>query len=751
LGTPPLGLTGTGLGTTTAAVSFTPPTLDFGNLEAGSTSAVRTVTLKNTSSASTLSIASVTASGGYSSTDDCSGKVLAAGGTCTISVKFAPFANLVPLDYPGAVSVTDGDPTGVQVIGLSGSGVAPVNPSPRSLDLGVIYSGNTSPAKTVTFTNIDSSAETPTLAATGAFALSHSTCTSSLAPQATCKADVTFGPGTPGSVIGVLSENFSSGGFLSPQIVNLSGCLTEVNRIPETFNFGLVTSGVTSAPETLTIKGGAFNFTGFTLSGTNAAEFAIANNTCSSTSGSATCSLDVTFTPAAGGVRTATLQIADDQNCSPQPVSLVGGSSAGPFILTGVLNGLGGGNLNSNPTGLDCGSQGTTCSVNFTAGRSVTVAATPDASSEFAGWNGACSGASTCQVTMDADRQAIATFTTKPSLTVSISGNTAAVGRVTSAPPGIDCQLPQGAGSCQSYFSTGTSVTLTAAAGTGTSFDGWSGPCSGKNSCTVTMNADQNIGGSFTGPPTISVTPGGNGAGTVTSTPAGINCPSSQCSSVFPSGTTVSLTASAASGSGFDGWSGPCSGTGSCSFTATSDQNVMATFDLPDFSVAVSPPSPPTIFAGGSTSFVVAVTALGGFSDSVSLSCSAPPNVGVKCGLSPGAIKPGGSATMTITTSGPSGALKLPGLRSIVFSAAWILVPGLLLIGNGHRREKRKKSVLRWLFCATVLIVPCLELGCGGSNGPKSPGTPAGTYTINVNATAGAALQHTTPVTVVVD
>jgi hypothetical protein len=461
--------------------------------------------------------------------------------------------------------------------------------------------------------------------------------------------------------------------------------------------------------------------------------------------------LDVTFTPTAGGARTATLQIADDQNCSPQPVSLVGGSSAGPFVLTGVLNGFGGGNLNSNPTGLDCGSQGTTCSVNFAAGRSVTVSATPDASSEFAGWSGACSGTSTCQVTMDADRQAIATFTTKPSLIVSLSGNTAAVGRVTSSPPGVDCQLPGGAGSCQSYFSTGTSVTLTASAGTGTSFDGWSGPCSGKNSCTVTMNADQNVGGSFTGPPTISVSPAGNGTGTVTSTPAGINCPSSQCSSVFPPGTTVSLTASAATGSGFDGWSGPCSGAGSCSFTATSDQNVMATFDLPDFSVAVSPPAPPTIFAGGSTTFVVAITAVGGFSNSVSLNCSAPPNVGVQCALSPASIKPGSSATMTVTTSGPSGHLKIPGLRSRVFSAVWVLVPGLFLIANGQRTGKRKRRVLRWVFYASVVIVLCLELGCGGSGGPKSPGTPPGTYTISVNATAGAALQHTTPVTVVVD
>jgi hypothetical protein len=62
----------------------------------------------------------------------------------------------------------------------------------------------------------------------------------------------------------------------------------------------------------------------------------------------------------------------------------------------------------------------------------------------------------------------------------------------------------------------------------------------------------------------VSIIPGNNGSGTITSQPAGINCvivngngtASSACSSSFPAGTIVRLTASAAAGSKFQGWRG---------------------------------------------------------------------------------------------------------------------------------------------------------------------------------------------------
>jgi len=67
------------------------------------------------------------------------------------------------------------------------------------------------------------------------------------------------------------------------------------------------------------------------------------------------------------------------------------------------------------------------------------------------------------------------------------------------------------------------------------------------------------------------------GSGTVTSSPAGINCPGS-CFASFASGSNVTLTESPYSGWRFDSWSGACSGSGGCVVTMTTNQSVMATF-----------------------------------------------------------------------------------------------------------------------------------------------------------------------------
>ena len=61
----------------------------------------------------------------------------------------------------------------------------------------------------------------------------------------------------------------------------------------------------------------------------------------------------------------------------------------------------------------------------------------------------------------------------------------------------------------------------------------------------------------------------------MTSTPSGIDCPGS-CTASFPSGTAVVLTATPDGGSTFTGWSGGCTGTGTCRLSASA--TVTATF-----------------------------------------------------------------------------------------------------------------------------------------------------------------------------
>jgi len=78
---------------------------------------------------------------------------------------------------------------------------------------------------------------------------------------------------------------------------------------------------------------------------------------------------------------------------------------------------------------------------------------------------------------------------------------------------------------------------------------------------------------------TLTVNKAGTGGGSVTSSPAGINC-GTTCSVSFTSGTIVTLTAAPVAGSTFTGWSGGgCTGTGTCVVTLIGATSVTATFN----------------------------------------------------------------------------------------------------------------------------------------------------------------------------
>jgi hypothetical protein len=266
-----------------------------------------------------------------------------------------------------------------------------------------------------------------------------------------------------------------------------------------------------------------------------------------------------------------------------------GGGSASPpppppppgdFEL--VVSTSGSGAVVSNPAGIDCD---TTCSAPFASGTAVTLQATPVAGWVFSAWSGACTGSQpTCNVTMSGATSAVATFTAiRHALTVSVTGS----GTVGSSPSGISCPAD-----CTENYAEGETVTLTAAPSGDQRFDGWSGAgCSGTGSCVVTVSAAASVSAAFSATPsdrrTLSVTVGGNGSGTVTSSPAGIAC-GTDCSESFITGTAVTLTAAPTAGSTFAGWSGACAGTGSCAVTMSAPVAVGATFTRPVHLLTVS-------------------------------------------------------------------------------------------------------------------------------------------------------------------
>ena len=142
-------------------------------------------------------------------------------------------------------------------------------------------------------------------------------------------------------------------------------------------------------------------------------------------------------------------------------------------------------------------------------------------------------------------------------------------GTVTSSPAGINCPT-----TCTASFPSGTSVTLTATAGSGFQFSGYGGACSG-TSCQIVVSSDQSVSATFASSTAAQLTVTVAGSGTVTSSPAGINCPST-CTASFKDGTSISLTATAATGYNFSGFSGACSGV-NCQVSVAKGQSVTVT------------------------------------------------------------------------------------------------------------------------------------------------------------------------------
>jgi hypothetical protein len=245
------------------------------------------------------------------------------------------------------------------------------------------------------------------------------------------------------------------------------------------------------------------------------------------------------------------------------------------YTLMVTKLGTGSGTVTSSPAGIDCGA---TCIATYPASTVVTLAAAAAPGSTFSGWGGDCSGTGPCQVTMSAPRVVTATFTLNTvnyTLTVTKAGSGS--GTVTSSPAGIACGA-----TCSASYPAGTVVTLTAVNAPGSVFSGWSGACSGTRGCQVSMNGPTAVTATFTLSSLkfqLRVTKFGDGTGTVTSSPPGVNC-GSECFAWFPVGTVVGLAPAPAAGSFFSGWSGACSGNGACQVTMNGSMRLGATFRL---------------------------------------------------------------------------------------------------------------------------------------------------------------------------
>jgi uncharacterized repeat protein (TIGR02543 family) len=164
---------------------------------------------------------------------------------------------------------------------------------------------------------------------------------------------------------------------------------------------------------------------------------------------------------------------------------------------------------------------------------------------------------------MSAAQSVTATFTLNTyALTVTKAGTGS--GTVTSSPSGIDCGT-----TCSYSFNYNTSIILTAAASTGSTFTSWGGTCSGSlSTCTVTMDSGKSVTATFT-LSQYSLTTNVVGSGTITRNNAG----------PYNYGDVVQLTAVPATGWSFSGWTGDLTGsTNPANITISGNMSVTAIF-----------------------------------------------------------------------------------------------------------------------------------------------------------------------------
>jgi hypothetical protein len=233
--------------------------------------------------------------------------------------------------------------------------------------------------------------------------------------------------------------------------------------------------------------------------------------------------------------------------------------------------------VTSAPAGIECGP---TCTAGFDQGSTVVLTSVSGINSEAVQWTGCSSvnGENKCEVKMSAARAVTATYAPKagvPVYTLTVERTGTGQGTVTSPGGPISC-----GSACSVEVVAKATVTLVATPTPGSIFDHWSGGgCTGSGVCEKAVTSTRTVKAVFTlaGTRTLAISLAGAGAGAVTSKAAGISCAAS-CSPQVAAGKKVTLSAKAATGSTFSGFSGACTGTKACKVTMSEAKSVTATF-----------------------------------------------------------------------------------------------------------------------------------------------------------------------------
>jgi len=591
--------------------------------------------------------------------------------------------------------------------GTSGTPAPTADLSVSSLAFGAQTLNTTSPGKSVSLTNngnatLSISGISITGADSGDFAQTN-TCGSSLAAGANCSVSVTFTPAAAGSRSA--SVSMADNATASPQTVTLSGSGILAAPVavlaPTNLTFTGQNTGTTSTAQQikLTNSGNAtLNIANISASG----DFA-QTNTCGPNLGAGSnCTINVTFTPTAGGARNGSLMVSDDASGSPQTASLTGAG-----LTPGASASLSPASLSFPGTNLGSSSASQQATLTNTGSVALGISGV-SASGDFNQTNTcgtSLAGGANCKITVTF----IPTANGLRSGTLSVSDDASG--------------SPQTASLTGTGLSTTPSVSLSP---TSLNFPG---------TLVTSSSATQQV----------KLTNSGNGALSISGISAsGDYSQTNNCGASLGGAANCSITVTFKPTAG-----GSRTGSVSIADNATgSPQTVSLAGTGMDFSLSASPSSA-SVNAGQAANLGLVVSPDGGFNQGVSFACSGAP-VASTCTVTPSSVTPNGSSaasvSIAITTTAHSFIVprvwQIPpptGLRFLVMFATFAIFCVSVL-------KPRRRLALG--FC-TVVFAIIFANGCAGivgqSSGPPPStggGTPAGTYTITFTGTSSGNLSH---------
>jgi len=488
-----------------------------------------------------------------------------------------------------------------------------------------------------------------------------------------------------------------------------------VTFFPGTLNFGTVLGGTTSPAQSSTltpISNAAVSLASITASG-DFAPVTLANS-CPYAGGTlsagSTCAVDVTFTPTATGTRTGGVTITYTGAGSPEAIALSGTGTAPAATLSPASL-----TFSGQTVGIASASQ----AVTFTNTGSIPLSVSNVSISS--GWT----ESNNCMPSIAANS----------SCTINVSFEPSVYGPQT----GMLTLTDYANNSPQTVTLSGTALA----------------PVANLSSTSLTFSA-QTVS-TRSAPQTITLTNAGNGVLTpLKFARSGDFAQTNTCGSSVAAGAscTISVTFSPID-------AGSLSGTLTLTDNAsTSPQTVELSGTGMGFAVSSTTTSQ-TVSEGQTANYSLTLAPQGGFSQTVNLACTGAPSEST-CALTPNTVTLNGTASGTVavavSTTAPSlappqGRFLPPGttgLGRVFWLYALLWLASVLVLAVARKRRGA------WLLGAGLLIV-MLWSACGGGETktppPSNPGTPAGTYTVDVTATdaATSTLTHTIQLTMTVN